>query len=948
MKFLFSILLVALAAFSVSAAAASASVPSLRDIALSSPVLPMTEVKTITARVPFGGTKEDFETTNWRWTLDGKPFSAWRCYDEKSRLYNGKLFIKVDSFAFNDVTGDLELQITNALLYDTPNIFPPNKRAALLDFQGSHTLKLTGARDGQIFSAETALRIAPHDNYYTLDELYETARNAVELAKTKGDRYLEYRSLGISPAGNEIPLGIAAKDKADIDAYLNEWLPNALRNPAAAQKLVKEGVKYKIPLWVNNTHTDEFPGIDAMLVMFERLASDDEITYQTYESLTKADIPARISPALMNPYVKKTDSALPPFTTTVPPDDAKIVEKTIKVSDLLDNFIILFAFTNNPDGRERQHHNMMNGIDVNRDTAFQVTREVRAVWPQVSRWMPASLLDMHGYWYSTFMRDALMIDACTAPHDTNIEYDLYVVNGTPHARAMAAAGLAMSGYTDCDIPYEDYDNGLDGGWDDASPITNNLALYLGALSHTIELSDMTSRSFNAGVGIICASMNYMLNNKDAVYLNQLESWRRGVEDIDSCEVDKHLVGPKGETVGRPRKNNSSFFPAYYVIPVDETQKNLFEAYNMVDYALRNSWEIFTSDGGAFVIPTTQARRSLINRLMGTGLDVSAFAGVYVETTVCFPTLRNFTCETVWDRGVFGGKLTEYKTLVRPQSGYVVGAERYVIKNEGNSSTIAVNKILNSGLKVGMLENGDFLVDAKAAELIKETQIKISSFEGGRYAAKRIPKVKAYVPFPNFEVLWMLDYLGFEYTTLPQDAMTCNAILAVGDSDVKNLIESGTPYIGLNVTAVAPAYHEGYASTLDFLREKLGVDISAMPDGARNDGLFRAQFACDIITKGYDENGYVNIRGAAFDKVPQGAKVLVSVAERDAFVSGTDKSNTDESGRKSYLGKPLAVSMSYKGTPITVFALNTYTKGHAQGFYNLVSNAIFESVTSLAE
>ncbi|MHB1393895.1 MAG: M20/M25/M40 family metallo-hydrolase [Clostridia bacterium] len=85
-------------------------------------------------------------------------------------------------------------------------------------------------------------------------------------------------------------------------------------------------------------------------------------------------------------------------------------------------------------------------------------------------------------------------------------------------------------------------------------------------------------------------------------MNQLEYFKRGIEGIDSEEVDQFMMNAAGEVIGRPRNDNENFFPEYYVLPVDENlQKNALEAYKIVEYLLRNGAdEVLYDSQGAFI------------------------------------------------------------------------------------------------------------------------------------------------------------------------------------------------------------------------------------------------------------------------------------------------------------------------------------------------------------
>lgn len=290
-------------------------------------------------------------------------------------------------------------------------------------------------------------------------------------------------------------MGIVAKDKEDIDYYLNTWLPMATEDPQAAAELVKSGADYKIPLWLDNIHSDEQPGIDAMVTLFDQFATEDTITYKT------------------STQTEKVSAGYGRDTLNVPTADDVEEEVTLNVDELLDNFIIIFVFSINPDGRDAVRRATETGFDPNRDITYQTQPELIATMSEIAKWMPASMIEFHGY-----VNDFL-IEPCTAPHDPNYEYDLLAPLLVEQAYAMGKAGIAMSDSDgikyDCFvIPYEDYDTGLDGGWDDASPMyTPVAAMHYGLLGHTVEIPDMNENSYLACLGVAGANMKFMLDNK---------------------------------------------------------------------------------------------------------------------------------------------------------------------------------------------------------------------------------------------------------------------------------------------------------------------------------------------------------------------------------------------------------------------------------------------------
>ena len=196
------------------------------------------------------------------------------------------------------------------------------------------------------------------------------------------------------------------------------------------------------------------------------------------------------------------------------------------------------------------------------------------VTAQIAKWSPISMIDYHGF------VKGFLIEPCTTPHEPNYEYDLLIENMLEQAHLMGRAGVANTNYTSYVIPYEDYR----GGWDDGTPsYTPTYAMFHGSLASTVEMPDLNEESLNATYYVGLACVNYVMSNKDRLFHNQLEIFRRGVENIDNRRVDDYMLNAAGEAVGRPRGDNENFFPDYYVIPVEKPlQRSALEAYNIAD------------------------------------------------------------------------------------------------------------------------------------------------------------------------------------------------------------------------------------------------------------------------------------------------------------------------------------------------------------------------------
>jgi Zinc carboxypeptidase. len=374
----------------------------------------------------------------------------------------------------------------------------------------------------------------------------------------KADRFVNLEVYGTTVQGRPMDLGIIAKDKEAVDKYLNETTPMMLENPEKMIADIKANkADYKTVIFMNNIHPDEQPGVDAVVKLFNDYAKEDFIDYAT------------------------TD------------ENGKKVNKRINVDRLLEDFILVFSFTQNPDGRVANTRTNANNLDLNRDNGFQTQPETQAMVAQISKYNPLIFLDYHG-----FVQEFL-IEPCTPPHDPNYETDLLYSTMLELAHIMGRAGVENSKYEDYLIPMIDYGT----GWDDAtSAYTATYAMHHGALGHTIEVPEMNEDSFKAAIHTGYAAADYAINNKDMLMLNKLEYYKRGVEKLDSREADKAIVNAQNEIKGRPRGSNENFFPDYYVIPMGlDAQKNAVAAFDMVAYLERNGVKVheLKSDAGAY-------------------------------------------------------------------------------------------------------------------------------------------------------------------------------------------------------------------------------------------------------------------------------------------------------------------------------------------------------------
>src|SRR5699024_6572345 len=508
----------------------------------------------------------------------------------------------------------------------------------------------------------------------------------IEKSNETNDRYLEYQSLGKTAEGRDLHFMVLAKDKNAVDKYLNETLPTALEDPESLIEKIENGTMgdYQVPIWFNNIHADEVEGPDAQIELLEKFAIENEVTFDMDEEGQEKTV-------------------------------------TLDVDEVLDDVIFLYAFENNPDGRVINTRQNANGFDPNRDNHYQTQVEQQQITQELAKWTPLSFIDMHGY------VDGFLIEPATPPHNPNYEYDLLYNKMIGQAHSMGQSGVGNSNLDSYFIAALGYTD----GWDDMTPAyTATFAMMHGSLGHTVEIPTLGQDGYRAMVGAGLGATLYVTENKDELYKNQLEIFKRGVNGEDNRVVDEYFVNAAGESIGRQRGDNDNFFPDYYVIPTDDKkQKNNLQAHKMIEYLLRNGVKVEQTTKntnvngtmypkGTFVVPMNQAKRGLANSMLYEGENVSDWEAMYDPIVVNFPALRGFDVDEVRVSEAFTNTI-EIKNVTLP-SGEVVGnSPKQVLENTNNDTIKLVNDLLKNGVLVEKaietkagVNKGDFIVNTK--------------------------------------------------------------------------------------------------------------------------------------------------------------------------------------------------------------------------------------------
>ena len=827
------------------------------------------------------------------WTLDNKPLSEWKTWDMETGTLSKDPFLTITETANgNDL--DLHMEVKDLFGEDLSLRSPNNIRRTYRNYIGNHELVGTNADLGVTINKTLVFR--PYQDYHTHEEMLAAIEKSKEEAKP--DRLVQLETLGKSAQGRDMKMGIVSKDQASIDHYLSSTNPTALTKPSEMLAALKDKtLDYKLPVLVHNTHADEQPGIDIITGLFNTFATKEKVTFNT------------------------TDEA----------GNAKTV--TLDIPTLLNKFIFLFDFTENPDGDALNLRALANGLDPNRDASYQTNPEVRTVIQMINKWNPIALYDLHG-----FVKEFL-IEPATPPHDPNFEYDLLSDLMLENAHHMGRAGVANSKYDSYIIPKLDWGD----GWDDSfSGYTGVYAVYHGILGHTIEIPESNQESYKAGRNAVLGGIDFLNQDPDKLLEMRLNFYLRGLNKTEDPKAENELVGPNGEIVGRVKNGRPKFFPDYYVIPMSLDKDNdAQEAFNMIDYFKRNGVlvkelkeDIGNYKKGDLVIDMAQAKRGYANHILYKGSNESAWAAMYAELLVNFPDMRGFKAEPVFKDGLFTGKLGEVTTTRATRTSEIdPKAPYYVIANTSASAVKAVNQAIAQGKSVYLTDDG-YIVDRDTfASLLPNYAI----YGDALYKVPSGPTLKPMKVYsPNYHYNWagvdapahtslVLEKLGFQIVNTPEEADV--VILESNRFDASIFGKKPTLVIGGEAM-----------QKLEKLGVLAGFDAEKLKGGSDYEGLMKAIIDDqDPLTSGYKKNTlFYSNSGNWIEKVPSNFKTLMSIASSDYYIAGWWPKN------EVLANKVMAISGELLGQPLFVYAGNPTNRQHPVHFFRWVTNAIFGS------
>jgi rhodanese-related sulfurtransferase len=599
--------------------------------------------------------------------------------------------------------------------------------------------------------ASIPLNLIPyHDIPPKLRELQQSDRISVEI-------------IGKSVEGRDLHLVVATAPMTD--AEWNEWQRlSDLRtdDPEAAIAALQAGGydAWKSPLMINNNiHGNEWEGTDASLQVLDELAFSDD------------------------------------------PDILK----------LLDEHLLVFIVTMNPDGRVNATRANTNGFDMNRDHITQSQPEVRIFRDNLIRYDPLTFLDQHGYVQFT------LIEPTTGPHGENYEYDLYFPNALSNALAMEQAVLATGEPTRVvggqlvtanriDIPFR---NRFD-GWDDWPPIfTPMYAMYHGVVGHTVEfplnprgIANVANRHertrINTAIARATIESNFAWANENrlSVLGDQLEMYRRGANGESSRPLDD----PRAAELVFPGSGSENTFlidfPRAYVIPVGTGQRSATAAARLVQHLIDNDVKVHQARvpvtvggtryaAGSYVVDMHQAKRGLANTMLDIGRDISQdFARMYDISAWSQAALWGATVDRFEAANLNPRQLVEVSKVSRTGSVAPGNRATYGLTVDSVNGVQAVNALLERGVSLQRLPDGTFVVGGNPAavrEVAAETGVSFTVLPPAR--------VRGAVPFDSYRIgvsafsdeIFAFQRMGFEITPVTHTGFN-NGTYAFGDFD----------------------------------------------------------------------------------------------------------------------------------------------------------------------
>ena len=574
---------------------------------------------------------------------EGGSLDTWMCKDGETPFFTGL----VSSAEEADGQVYVTLTFANSCYFLDDFSVPHTNGGYYMDVCGY--FNLTAQADGETLGS-VDVKIAPYDQFHTMDELYAELDEMVAFAAENTDLYVEKFSMGMSQGDNgleslDMPYLIVARDKAAVEKW-QEIKEEAESDPTGLIAKIENGTlgDYQVPVMYSNVHANEVAASDGVLafawMLVEAAASEsgtidyDKLTGFTAEG--EAELAEQMGPegqegsvavpdlvadtATYLGYLKgeNADGTTASVSTVVDLEQYYTIEtETVDVDELLDDVFFIIVPEENVEGRTYVTRTSSGGFDLNRDNSFQTQAETQNMTRLIAEWNPVSFAEFHG------RVQQFQCEPCDPPHEPNFEYDLLAEHLMAGGEALGIAAVANNdGHNSYVIPQRDYltytgETAADGSyqtqwldpWDDMSTsYTPQYAMLHGTVSYTVEVPAYDEYMVQGLAYGQLGQSNYIAQNKESYLLNQTRIFERGVTnansdayelvgqwltdqyDVEGAEAD--LFRPEYDGEGQ----NGNFYPECYIIPLDgANQSNLQAADEMLTYLTRNGVDVMVAD-----------------------------------------------------------------------------------------------------------------------------------------------------------------------------------------------------------------------------------------------------------------------------------------------------------------------------------------------------------------
>ncbi len=709
------------------------------------------------------------------------------------------------------------------------------------------------------------------------------------------------------------------------------------------------------------------------------------------------------------------------------------VTEKVSAETLLEDVFFIIVPEENVEGRTYITREASNGYDLNRDNSFQTTPETQNMQKLIGTFNPVMMTEFHG------RVEGYQVEPCDPPHEPNFEYDLLAEHLVAGGEAFGTAAVANNdSYNSYVMPQRDYlyytgnktESGSDetyweSPWDDMSTsYTPQFAMLHGTVAYTVELpayNDDTAQSVQYGC---MGQASYIAEEKLEILANQVEIFRRGVTNFNSNAYelvgqwfcDQYDIEGAEADLFRPEFNgegeNGNFYPEFYIIPLDGAhQSNLKAAYDMMKYLARNDVKILLTEdeftygkteypAGTMIVSMHQAKRSVANGVLYDGTMISSWTVLYSEGITSFAQTRGFDMITVASPSAYNEVISICGDFMNEEEcdAYLAGKGSYfsgasgadvILSNASLDSAAAVNALLKTGKKVGMITDkdskyyGDFICSYQDYLTVSDDYI--LSATGIAPQNLNYPEAHVITEAPviyiageqpesengfRYSLRLDWDHYGWNYDRVAMELMNFNTTSDANAADViigtscleeeaVSAVKNGTPYIGYGAGAASTAGE--FFGSEEFQRASAeGMDCLGYVIYP-NTTLLNASYVLDgdNIMYGFEDSyiydeatgKYLSAGIGYLTEIPEGASVLVAMDGSKAPTEGFIKAITEEQKllKDTYLNGSVQ-GFSYEGKDkdgdeitIALFANSLTHKAHQQDEYAYISNFIFSNM-----